>query len=314
VVLLLVFGGWWIVEREQQQVEPRAERTSQEAKAWEEAESINTVAAYERYHSQAFATVSHKKVAANRIRTLKARIVNTYEITDPTGRVMHVDGETPPSPMQSKAIFDRYDAEKRVKELRVARIAEDKRAKDKAEEAEKVRVARIAADKRAKEKAAETEKVRVARVAANKRAEENGRRLAKEKAERVRRGRQRLDKLGVTSKPNFASCVSGNCQDGYGIRTYKDGHYEGNFNYFIKSGQGTFYWVHGDSYEGNWKDGTQSGQGTYYYASSGDRYEGSWRYNERGSPSCQNCSTQGTYYYADGSQEKQTWRDGRQVR
>jgi len=35
----------------------------------------------------------------------------TYEITDPTGRVMRVDGPTPPSPMQQKAIFDRYDAE-----------------------------------------------------------------------------------------------------------------------------------------------------------------------------------------------------------
>ena len=35
----------------------------------------------------------------------------TYEITDPTGRVMRVDGPTPPNPMQQKAIFDRYDAE-----------------------------------------------------------------------------------------------------------------------------------------------------------------------------------------------------------
>ena len=34
----------------------------------------------------------------------------TYEITDPAGRVMRVDGETPPNPMQSKAIFERYDA------------------------------------------------------------------------------------------------------------------------------------------------------------------------------------------------------------
>ena len=35
----------------------------------------------------------------------------TYEVSDPTGRILEVSGATPPNPMQIKALFDRYDAE-----------------------------------------------------------------------------------------------------------------------------------------------------------------------------------------------------------
>ena len=35
-----------------------------------------------------------------------------YEVTDPLGRIMEVQGSTPPSPMQIQALFERYDSEK----------------------------------------------------------------------------------------------------------------------------------------------------------------------------------------------------------
>tara|TARA_R110002110_G_scaffold96768_2_gene248941 strand:- start:1888 stop:2055 length:168 start_codon:yes stop_codon:yes gene_type:complete len=35
-----------------------------------------------------------------------------YEVTDPLGRIMEVQGSTPPSPMQIQALFEKYDSEK----------------------------------------------------------------------------------------------------------------------------------------------------------------------------------------------------------
>jgi serine/threonine protein kinase len=349
VVFLLVAGGWWIVESQQQKAEKEqsnkeriaaeqiAEITRQEGEAWEEAESINTVAAYESYKSQSFATVTRKQEAANRIDALKAESLRQAE------------------------------------EIRVARIAADKRAKEKAEEAEKVEAARVAADKRAEEttrrlakKEAEAdEKVRVAMIAADKR--------AKEKVERERLEKLRLGKLAVA---NSTDCVSGNCVAGFGKEKDSNGDgYEGIYEDYQSSSRAIFTWKNGallakekaererleklrlaklvsarlakekpererleklrlaklmsvsslgcvsgncvsgfgikkysdgafkgNRYEGSWKDGQRAGQGILYFKN-GDRYEGPWWRGKRNS--------QGTYYWKDGSQEKQNWRDGK---
>jgi hypothetical protein len=34
-----------------------------------------------------------------------------YEVSDPTGRILRVEGASPPNPMQIKALFEKYDAE-----------------------------------------------------------------------------------------------------------------------------------------------------------------------------------------------------------
>jgi septal ring factor EnvC (AmiA/AmiB activator) len=137
---------------------------------------------------QSFASVSHKQEAADRVDALKAESI------------------------------------RRTEELRVAKIAADKRAKDKAEEAEKVRAARIAEDKR-----------------------------AKEKAERERLEKQEFDKLVAASSPG---CVRGNCVSGFGMRKYSDGdRYEGNWKDGLRAGQGTYYWKDGSQEKQNWRDG-----------------------------------------------------------
>lgn len=56
----------------------------------------------------------------------------------------------------------------------------------------------------------------------------------------------------------FCQCVSGNCENGFGI--YK--------------------WANGASYEGNWLNGQMSGKGKYF-SSNGNTYEGNWLAHEK---------------------------------
>ncbi len=80
--MLVSIGGFWVYDQQQQQAaqerrvaeeraEALAERSRQEAASWDEAQRANTIAAYEDYRSQSFATVAHKEEAGDRIVELK---------------------------------------------------------------------------------------------------------------------------------------------------------------------------------------------------------------------------------------------------
>ncbi len=60
-------------------------------------------------------------------------------------------------------------------------------------------------------------------------------------------------------------CLSGNCENGYGEKSY-DGHiYKGNFKNGKRDGYGEFYWTFGDVYKGNWKNHDFDGYGIRTY-------------------------------------------------
>jgi len=43
-----------------------------------------------------------------------------------------------------------------------------------------------------------------------------------------------------------------------------------------RNGNGTYYYVNGDSYQGEWYLHKRHGQGTYTYAATGSHYRGTW--------------------------------------
>lgn len=59
-----------------------------------------------------------------------------------------------------------------------------------------------------------------------------------------------------------AQDCKGDCQNGYGTKTYSNGNsYQGNFKNGKRHGKGKFKWPSGAMYDGNWVDGKREGQG-----------------------------------------------------
>ena len=80
------------------------------------------------------------------------------------------------------------------------------------------------------------------------------------------------------SDPN---CLSGNCEDGYGVYSLEGGdRYVGFFENGNFNGYGSYIFSNGNMYVGNFKDGEANGQGTFIWAEGG-RYVGHWQKWER---------------------------------
>lgn len=79
-----------------------------------------------------------------------------------------------------------------------------------------------------------------------------------------------------------AQCISGNCEDGYGVYIDDNGNrYSGFFKDGNYNGQGTLIFNGGDVYKGNFKDDGFSGKGTYIWGDSGEKYFGHWENGKR---------------------------------
>ncbi len=85
----------------------------------------------------------------------------------------------------------------------------------------------------------------------------------------------------VGTKVPTAACLSGDCDNGYGVWVYDSG----------------------DLYAGYWSGGFRNGEGVYLYAD-GQRYVGNVVQNKR--------NGYGTYNWLDGSSYAGNWRDGQQ--
>ena len=105
------------------------------------------------------------------------------------------------------------------------------------------------------------------------------------------------------------SCVSGDCDNGYGTYVWDSGEFKGdkyvgeNKNN-LADGQGTYTYADGEKYVGEFRNNAFEGLGTYTYAS-GDKYVGEFKNDVR--------HGQGTFTYADGFIETGIWKNGELV-
>jgi hypothetical protein len=62
----------------------------------------------------------------------------------------------------------------------------------------------------------------------------------------------------------MSQCISGNCQDGFGVKTYTDGsRYMGAFLQGNRQGIGTCFWKNGSRFFGEWKMDKPEGVGVF---------------------------------------------------
>jgi hypothetical protein len=132
------------------------------------------------------------------------------------------------------------------------------------------------------------------------------------------------DKYVGTGSNNYG-CISGDCNNGYGIYTWNTGErYEGYFQNGMRNGQGTNIFPSGSKYEGLWKDDKKDGYGFYQYKpeSEYESYRGDYvqdvmtgsgtfiyRNGQKYIGDLKNnlFDGNGTMYYADGRIEAGKW-------
>ena len=68
------------------------------------------------------------------------------------------------------------------------------------------------------------------------------------------------------SIPTYTQCLSGDCNNGYGEKSYNGHIYKGNFLNGKRDGYGEYFWEFGDVYKGYWKNDDWDGYGERTYA------------------------------------------------
>lgn len=84
--------------------------------------------------------------------------------------------------------------------------------------------------------------------------------------------------LTKTNEQTFKEqCLSGDCQDGYGVYQQADGRrYQGPFQNGKPNGNGVYYFTNGERYEGQMKEGVLEGKGTLFFPD-GRTVRGFWQ-------------------------------------
>lgn len=107
--------------------------------------------------------------------------------------------------------------------------------------------------------------------------------------------------LGFAANAQTQGCISGNCQDGYGMYLTENGdRYTGFFENGDFNGAGTVLFDGGDRYTGNFLDGQFSGCGSYFW-NNGSSFIGQWEQGLR--------QGFGTQYESDGSSQYNLYND-----
>jgi hypothetical protein len=135
----------------------------------------------------------------------------------------------------------------------------------------------------------------------------------------------------VGSGSNNYGCISGNCDNGYGVYTWQSGErYEGYWKNKKRNGQGTNYFSTGAYYEGEFKDDKKHGVGFYKYIETspyesyyGDYNMGKldgfgtlkWKNGRQYVGEIKNnlFHGQGTMHYADGTVKSGKWENDKFV-
>ncbi|MBP6686878.1 MAG: caspase family protein [Lacibacter sp.] len=111
--------------------------------------------------------------------------------------------------------------------------------------------------------------------------------------------------LGKVSYYNNAvgatGCLNGNCDNGYGMKSYVGGdYYWGNFKNSKREGYGTYYWDDGTRWVGEFSEGQLTGYGTYTFIN-GEKYVGFFEQSKR--------NGWGLNYNEDGKKELGFWKN-----
>ncbi len=95
---------------------------------------------------------------------------------------------------------------------------------------------------------------------------------------------------------SYTQCLSGDCNNGYGVFKYDNGTYEGYFQDSKITGKGTYNWNNGYKYIGDFIENKRTGKGKYYLSEeyTGHIYEGDFKDNH--------ATGQGKYIYPNGDQ------------
>lgn len=135
----------------------------------------------------------------------------------------------------------------------------------------------------------------------------------------------------VGSGSNNYGCISGDCDNGYGVYTWESGErYEGHWKNKMRNGEGTNYFPSGAYYKGNFTDDKKNGLGFYQYkeGSSYESYYGDynngtlegfgtlkWKSGQQYTGEFKNnlFNGQGTMTYADGTKKSGLWQDDKYV-
>ena len=95
--------------------------------------------------------------------------------------------------------------------------------------------------------------------------------------------------VAVGARPKLEGCVSGDCENGYGVAVFPSGNkYEGNFKNFRFSGRGKMSFTGGNILEGDFEDNKPL-RGSFTYAKEAMTFKGT--FNEDGTPNS------GTYHH-----------------
>ena len=112
----------------------------------------------------------------------------------------------------------------------------------------------------------------------------------------------------------FSQCISGNCENGFGVYllsgSWEGDEYEGEFKNGFFDGIGTYTWKNSDKYVGEWKDGDRDGFGSMYFIAQGknqgDVFHGEYKDGQKNGI--------GTYIWSNGIGDVSYYIDGKEIK
>lgn len=109
---------------------------------------------------------------------------------------------------------------------------------------------------------------------------------------------------GINNSSNLTGCISGGCDNGYGVYLYNNGSkYEGNWVNGKFQGKGTFTRSDGSlMYKGEWENDLINGYGVYLWTD-GNKYEGNWVNDKQ--------NGYGVFLFNDGRKYEGNWKEGK---